>query len=73
MLRLDLSTPFGIPNEGNTCYINSVLQCLLSNKDFVSLALEHHQVQQCSSKLTLMFCSCEHRHSSFTSNFSWHP
>ncbi|CAH3181896.1 unnamed protein product, partial [Porites lobata] len=63
MLRLDLSTPFGIPNEGNTCYINSVLQCLLSNKDFVSLALEHHQVQQCSSSGiddNLPFCAlCE--------------
>lgn len=53
MFRLDFGTPFGIPNEGNTCYINSVLQCLFSNKNFVTLALEHNQVQQCSRKLSL--------------------
>jgi len=29
--------PAGIKNEGNTCYINSVIQCLFASNDFMTL------------------------------------
>lgn len=55
MFQIGINNPFGIPNEGNTCYINSVLQCLFSKKKLLSFAVEHNQVENCAHGKFLFF------------------
>ncbi|KAF2073895.1 hypothetical protein CYY_004783 [Polysphondylium violaceum] len=49
----------GLGNIGNTCFLNSVLQCLTYSSPLANFMLSEQHSKSCTSKVFCMFCSLE--------------
>ena len=56
--RRSMNTPIGLENLGNTCYINSVLQCLFAIEDFKHAILSAADIPQLEENHVFQSLKC---------------